>query len=61
MYKIGYAKNIETHRRFYNEELTSLSVITDAYFGYSTSGPSYFTFNGRPLVEIANETQWKDY
>ena len=53
---------VQSERKvLYNEELTSLSAITDAYFGYSTSGPSYFTFNGRPLVEIANETQWKDF
>ena len=45
----------------YNGEITSLSAISDAIKGYSTSGPSYFTYNGKKVSDIASETQWKDY
>jgi hypothetical protein len=45
----------------YGEEITSLSAISDAIKGYSTSGPQYFTYNGKKVSDIAKETQWKDY
>ena len=45
----------------YNEEITSLSAISDRLKGYSTSGPSFFTYNGKKVCDIADETQWKDY
>ena len=45
----------------YNEEITSLSAISDRIKGYSTSGPSYFTYNGKKISDIADETQWKGY
>ena len=44
---------------FYNNELTSLSAISDSKKGYSTSGPSFFTYNGKLVADIARETQWK--
>lgn len=43
----------------YNGEITSLSAITGAIKGHSTQGPSYFTYNGKKVGEIAEETQWK--
>ena len=43
----------------YKDEITSLSAISDKYMGYSTPGPSFFTYNGKLVSEIANETQWK--
>ncbi len=44
----------------YNGEITSLSAITAAIKGHSTQGPSYFTYNGKKVSEIAEETQWKE-
>ena len=44
----------------YGDEITSLSAISDAIKGYSTSGPQYFTYNGKKVCDIAKETQWKD-
>lgn len=44
----------------YNGEITSLSAITGAIKGHSTQGPSYFTYNGKKVSEIAEETQWKE-
>lgn len=45
----------------YNGEITSLSAISDTIKGYSTPGPSFFTYNGKKISDIAKETQWKDY
>ncbi len=43
----------------YNDEITSLSAISDKIKGYSTSGPQFFTYNGKTISQIAEETQWK--
>lgn len=43
----------------YNDEITSLSAISDRVKGYSTSGPQFFTYNGKTISQIAEETQWK--
>ena len=43
----------------YGDEITSLSAISDMIKGYSTSGPQYFTYNGKTISQIAEETQWK--
>lgn len=49
------------HKVLYNDELTSLSAIMAAKKGRKAiAGPSYFTFNGEPLVDIAERTQWKN-
>lgn len=46
----------------WNDEITSLSAVAGTIKGYKAiQGPQFFTYLGRPLVEIANETQWKDY
>lgn len=44
----------------YNDEITSLSAISDRIKGYSTSGPSFFTYKGKLVTDIAKETQWND-
>lgn len=44
----------------YKDEITSLSAISDGIKGYSTSGPTYFTYQGKTIAQIAEETQWKD-
>lgn len=44
----------------YNNEITSLSAISDRIKGYSTSGPSSFTYKGKTISQIAEETQWKN-
>lgn len=46
----------------YGEEITSLSAIASAHFnGRSVQGPMFFTYNGRPITDIAHETQWKSW
>lgn len=47
------------HKVLYNNELTSLSAIMKEVKGYSVAGPNYFMYNGKSLIEIAEETQWK--
>ncbi len=44
----------------YNDEITSLSAIAKGIKGYATAGPSYFTYNGKLVADIARETQWKN-
>ena len=48
------------HKVLYKDELTSLSAIAKAIKGYQVAGPSYFTYNGKLVAEIARETQWKE-
>ncbi len=46
----------------YNHELTSLTAIMKTVKNCSTiAGPSYFTYNGESLVDIADRTQWKQW
>ena len=45
----------------YNQEITSLSAVAKSIKGYPVAGPSYFTYNGKLIAAIANETQWKDW
>ena len=53
---------VNNHKVKYQEELTSLSAIVKQLKGYKhVSGPSYFTYNGKVITEIADETQWKEY
>lgn len=52
---------VNNHKVKYQEELTSLSAIVKELKGYNVAGPSYFTYNGRIITEIADETQWKEY
>lgn len=53
---------VESERKvIYKDEITSLSAIVGQIKGVkSIQGSLYFTYNGRPLIDIANETQWKD-
>lgn len=44
----------------YNNEITSLSAIASGKKGYSAAGPSFFTYNGKLVADIAKETQWKN-
>ena len=44
----------------YKNELTSLSAVAKSIKGYSCAGPSYFTYKGKLVAEIASETQWKE-
>ena len=55
------AKVVSERKVEYNGEITSLSAISDQIKGYSTPGPSFFTYNGKKVSDIAAETQWKDY
>ena len=54
------AKVVGERKVEYNGEITSLSAISDRIKGYSTPGPSFFTYNGRKVSDIAEETQWKE-
>lgn len=45
----------------YNNELTSLTAIMKKVKGCSNiAGPSFFTYNGEALTDIAERTQWKN-
>ena len=55
------AKIVSERKVEYNGEITSLSAISDRIKGYPTPGPYYFTYNGKRISDIAEETQWKDY
>lgn len=45
----------------YNGEVTSLSGIVKKLKGLTVvRGTLFFTYNGRLLVDIARETQWKE-
>lgn len=53
---------VESERKvIYKDEITSLSAIVGQIKGVkSIQGSLYFTYNGRPLIDVANDTQWKD-
>ena len=44
----------------YENEITSLSAVANSIKGYRCAGPSYFTYKGKLVAEIAAETQWKE-
>lgn len=47
------------HKVLYNNEFTSLTAVMKEITGKTViSGPSYFSFNGELLVDIARRTQW---
>ena len=50
---------VDERKVLYNNEITSLSAISDRIKGYSTSGPTFFTYHGKTISQIAEETQWK--
>ena len=54
---------VKTDRKvLYNDELTSLSAVAGSIKGVSAiQGPQWFTYNGKLLLDIAKETQWKDF
>lgn len=52
---------VDDHKVQYNNEITSLSAIAKQFKGYQVAGPRFFTYNGRLLDDIAEETQWKDF
>jgi len=52
---------VNEHKVQYNNELTSLSAVAKSIKGYNVAGPQFFTYNGRLITDIAEETQWKDY
>lgn len=52
---------VESERKvIYRGEITSLSAIAKDIKGYSVAGPSLFTYNGKIVADIAEETQWKN-
>lgn len=55
------AKVVGEHKVEYNGEITSLSAISDRIKGGPTQGTYYFTYQGKRVSSIANETQWKDF
>lgn len=52
---------VDEHKVLYNNELTSLSAIMKNIKGYSVAGPQFFSYNGRLITDIAEETQWKNF
>ncbi len=51
---------VSERKVMYNDEITSLSAISSKIKGYSTAGPAFFTYNGKTVAQIVEETQWKD-
>jgi hypothetical protein len=44
----------------WNGQTTSLSAVACQLRGWrAAQGPKYFSYNGKPLIDIANETIWK--
>lgn len=43
----------------YNNEITSLSAVASSIKGHRVAGPSYFSYNGRIVADIAHDTQWR--
>lgn len=54
-------KVVDERKVEYDGELTSLSSIITKMKGHSSQGPLYFTYKGKRIVDIAAETQWKEY
>ena len=52
---------VESDRKvLYDGELTSLSAVAGKLKGINAiQGSAYFTYNGKLITEIAEETQWK--
>ncbi len=52
---------VESDRKvIYNDEITSLTAIVCKLKNVKTiAGPAYFTYNGKSITEIAEQTQWK--
>ena len=48
------------HKVQYKNELTPLSAIASEIKGYPCAGPSFFTYKGKLVADIARETQWKE-
>ena len=44
----------------YNGEITSLSAIAGSIKGGSVQGTYFFTYKGKRISDIAEQTQWKD-
>lgn len=53
---------VESDRKVsYNDEITSLSAVAGRIKGVKAiAGPSYFTYKGKLVCDIAKETQWKE-
>ncbi len=53
---------VESDRKVsYNNEITSLSAVAGKLKGTKAiQGPSYFTYNGQLITQIAEQTQWKE-
>lgn len=53
---------VESDRKvIYNNEITSLSAVAGKLRGVKAiQGSSYFTYNGKLITKIAEETQWKN-
>ena len=51
---------VNDRKVMYNNELTSLSAIAKMVKGYPIAGPMCFTYNGKLVSDIAEETQWKE-
>ena len=49
---------IDERKVQYNGEITSLSAIAKGIKGYPCAGPSYFTYKGELISDIAERTQW---
>ena len=57
------AKVVDERKVEYNGEITSLSALAQKLknFNHAVQGPLWFSYNGKKVCDIAEETQWKDY
>ena len=54
---------VESDRKvIYNNEITSLSAVAGRLKGLNAvQGSSYFTYNGKLITQIAEDTQWRNF
>ncbi|MBR3359410.1 MAG: GIY-YIG nuclease family protein [Aeriscardovia sp.] len=53
---------VNDHKVRWNEEETSLSAVAAALkHSKAIQGSAFFTYQGKLITQIAEETQWKDY
>jgi hypothetical protein len=53
---------VDNRKVQFGDEITSLSAVVEQLKNRSAvQGPLWFTYQGRPLIDIANETQWKNF
>ena len=50
---------VSERKVLHNDVLTSLTAVASGIKGRHVADPSYFSYNGRVVADIATETQWR--